>query len=162
MSDWLADAWGENPLLASDRAQKQRPQQHSKPTPPAQWWGNAEVKNTPEPPSDTPGLRQNDNEKQREEKPNSQRAHQSTDFPEWHPAALGIDEDALGIGSGIGPSTLSADAIPPHTTPAEETAPGVGTDNTSRPAARSAGPSGHPFLRAPGRAPANHYVIVVG
>ena len=22
MSDWLADAWGENPLLASDRAQK--------------------------------------------------------------------------------------------------------------------------------------------
>ena len=55
------------------------------------------------------------------------------------PAALGIDEDALGIGSGIGPSTLSADATSPHITPAEETAPGVGTDNTSRPAARSAG-----------------------
>jgi len=139
MSDWLADAWGENPLLASDRAQKQRPQQHSEPTPPAQWWGKAEAENTPEPPSDTPGLRHNDSEKQREEKPNSQRDHQSTDFPEWHPAALGIDEDALGIGSSIGPSALSADATPPHTTPAEETAPGAGTDNTSRPAARSAG-----------------------
>ena len=66
MSDWLADAWGENPLLASDRAQKQRPQQHSEPTPPAQWWGNAEAENTPESPSGTPGLRQNNSEKQRE------------------------------------------------------------------------------------------------
>lgn len=132
MSDWLADAWGENPLLASDRAQKQRPQQHSEPTPPAQWWGKAEAESTPEPPSDIPGLRQSGSEKHQEEKPNSQRDHQSTDFPEWHPAALGIDEDAPGVGSSIGPSALSADVTTPHTTPAEGTAPGAGTDNTSR------------------------------
>lgn len=55
--NWLADAWGENPLLESDRARALSGAEHSG-----------------EPSSDEP-------------------QELAGDFPEWHPAALGFEED---------------------------------------------------------------------